>query len=50
MIISLEKLNSIILDEKTFSITCCGGAGNYIACMLRGLLFYKLCNLKKHIS
>ena len=47
MIISLEELNNIILDEKTFIVVCAGGGGNYIACMLRGILFYKLCNLEK---
>jgi len=47
MIISLEGLNNIILDEKTFIVVCAGGAGNYIACMFRGILFYKLCNLEK---
>ena len=47
MIITLEELNNIILDDKTFIVKCAGGPGNYIGCMLRGVLFYKLCDLKK---
>ena len=47
MIILLEELNSIISDETTFIVVCSGGAGNYIGCMLRGILFYKLCDLEK---
>ena len=47
MIVTLEELNKYILDDNIFIVKCGGGTGNYIGCMLRAALFYKLCDLKK---
>jgi len=47
MIITLEELNNIISNDNTFIIKCCGGAGNFIGCMLRGILYYKQSKLEK---